>query len=115
MRDQTVCCVLGVAFVTNVTEPAARGERRKPTKCRHGSACCRQTPPAASAANYRLFMADSSPDDEAVVAENAALIVGRLVAKLDTVTQSIQQLVVAKIAELGGDPQLTQLLRDTVS
>jgi DNA-binding PucR family transcriptional regulator len=60
-------------------------------------------------------MADGSPDDEAVVAENAAVIVGRLVAKLDTVTQSIQQLVVAKIAELGGDPQLTQLLRDTVS
>jgi DNA-binding PucR family transcriptional regulator len=60
-------------------------------------------------------MADGSSDDEAVVAENAAVIVGRLVAKLDEVTQSIQQLVVAKIAELGGDPQLTQLLRDTVS
>jgi len=60
-------------------------------------------------------MADGSPDDDAVVAENAALIVGRLAAKLDEVTRSIQQLLVAKIAELGGDPQLTQLLRDTVS
>jgi hypothetical protein len=60
-------------------------------------------------------MADGSPDDEAVVAENAALIVGRLAAKLDEVTQSIQQLLVTKIAELGGDPQLIQLLRDTVS
>jgi hypothetical protein len=60
-------------------------------------------------------MADGSPDDEAVVAENAALIVGRLTAKLDELTLSIQQLLVAKIAELGGDTQLTQLLRDTVA
>jgi hypothetical protein len=56
-------------------------------------------------------MADGSPDDDAVVTENAALIVGRLAAKLDEVTRSIQQLLVTKIAELGGDPQLTQLLR----
>jgi hypothetical protein len=72
-------------------------------------------PPVVSAANYRLFMADGRPDDETVVAENAALIVSRLAAKLDEMTQSIQQLLVTKIAELGGDPQLTQLLRDTVS
>ena len=60
-------------------------------------------------------MADGSPDDEAVVAENAALIVGRLAAKLGELTQSIQQLLVTKIAELRGDPQLIQLLLDTVS
>jgi DNA-binding PucR family transcriptional regulator len=99
----------------NVTEPAVRGERRKPTECRHGFVCYRQMPPAASAANYRLCMADGSPDDEAVVGKNAALIVGRLSAKLGELTESIQQLLVTKIADLGGDPQLTQLLRDTVS
>jgi hypothetical protein len=60
-------------------------------------------------------MADGSSDDEAVVAENAALIVSRLAAKLGELTQSIQQLLVTKIAELGGDAQLVQLLRDTVS
>ena len=60
-------------------------------------------------------MANGSPDDEAVVAENAALIVSRLAAKLGELTQSIQQLLVTKIAELGGDAQLVQLLRDTVS
>jgi hypothetical protein len=67
------------------------------------------------AANYCLVMADGIPDDEAIVAENAALIVSRLAAKLDELTQSIQQLLVTTIAELGGDPQLVQLLRDTVS
>ena len=72
-------------------------------------------PPAAWAANYRLFMANGPPDDDAVVGKNAALIVSRLAAKLDEVTESIQQLLIMKIAELRGDPQLTQLLRDTVS
>ena len=57
----------------------------------------------------------AAPTTTVVVAENAALIVSRLAAKLDEVTESIQQLLVTKIAELGGDPQLTQLLRDTVS
>lgn len=111
----TVCWIAGVPFVVNVTETDFCGERRKPTKCWQGFVCYRQTPSAASSPNYRLFMADPPPDDDAVVGKNAALIVGRLSAKLDEVTGRIQQLLVTEIAELGGDPQLTQLLRETVS
>jgi hypothetical protein len=59
-------------------------------------------------------MADGGRDDE-VIAKSAAVVVGRLDAKLGELTRSIQHLVVSEIEELRGDVQLVQLLRDTVS
>lgn len=60
-------------------------------------------------------MADSSREDDAIVAKTAAEITDRIYDKLGEVTQSIQQLLVAEISELRGDAQLLQLLHDTVA
>jgi hypothetical protein len=60
-------------------------------------------------------MADSSGADDAAVAKAAAAIVSNLENRLDDMTRSIQELLVTEIAELRGDTQLLQLLRDTVS
>lgn len=70
--------------------------------------------PISTNANYGFFMVDGSGDDE-LIAKSAAMVVGRLDAKLAEVTRSIQQLLVSEIEELRGDVQLVQLLRDTVS
>jgi DNA-binding PucR family transcriptional regulator len=53
-------------------------------------------------------------DEATVVAESAAAIVGRLDQRMAEVTGSIQQMLVTEIADLRGDPQLLQLLRDSV-
>lgn len=53
--------------------------------------------------------------DERTVAEAAAVIVGRLAARLDEVTRVTQERVISEISELRGDAQLLQLLRDTVA
>lgn len=53
--------------------------------------------------------------DERTVAAAAATIVGRLVGRLDEVTQATQERVISEISELRGDAQLLQLLRDTVA
>ena len=58
-------------------------------------------------------MVDRNCEHEAVAAASAA-IVGRLSEQLGEVTRSIQQFVVSEIAELRGDPQLLELLRDSV-
>ncbi len=60
-------------------------------------------------------MADSRGADDAVVAKAAATIISRLEDQLDDTTRSTQDYLVTEIAELRGDPQLLQLLRDTVS
>jgi len=110
--DPSTCRLLHirVAFVVNVTKPASPRLRGKSTKCWATDVRYRQTPRA----NYGLFMAGDRGDD-ALIDKSAAVIVGRLDTKLAKVTGSIQQLLVAKIEELRGDPQLVQLLRDTVS
>lgn len=59
-------------------------------------------------------MVDRGRSEDAI-AENAAVITGRLGDKLADITSSIQQLLVADISELRGDEQLQQLLRDTVA
>ena len=46
--------------------------------------------------------------------ESAAAIVGRLDQRMAELTGSIQQIVVTEIAELRGDAQLVQLLRDSI-
>jgi DNA-binding PucR family transcriptional regulator len=53
--------------------------------------------------------------DDAVVARAAATIVSSLEDRVDDITRSTQELLVAEIAELRGDTLLLQLLRDTVS
>jgi DNA-binding PucR family transcriptional regulator len=53
-------------------------------------------------------------DEATVVAESAAAIVGRLDQRMAEVTGSMQQMLVTEIAELRGDAQLLQLLRDSV-
>ena len=59
-------------------------------------------------------MANRDSREDAIV-KNAALITSRLGDKLEDITSSIQQLLVADISELRGDEQLLQLLRDTVT
>ena len=59
-------------------------------------------------------MAVLGQEDAAVVAESAAAIVGRLDQRMAELTASIQQIVVTEIAELRGDAQLVQLLRDSI-
>ena len=59
-------------------------------------------------------MAVLGQDDAAVVAESAAAIVGRLDERMAELTASIKQHVVTEIAELRGDAQLVQLLRDSI-
>jgi hypothetical protein len=63
---------------------------------------------------YGLDMADRALTNDALV-KYAAAITSRLGDKLDGITSSIQQLLVAEISELRGDEQLQQLLRDTVA
>ena len=59
-------------------------------------------------------MVEAGHDDATVVARSAAAIVSRLDQRLAEVTASIQQMLVTEIAELRGDAQLLQLLRDSV-
>src|SRR3954463_3803150 len=59
-------------------------------------------------------MAATGRDDAAVVGQSAAAIVGRLNQRMADLTGSIHQHVVAEIAELRGDAQLLQLLRDSI-
>jgi hypothetical protein len=59
-------------------------------------------------------MADAGYQDAAVVARSAAAIVSRLDQRMAEVTGSIQQMLVTEIADLRGDAQLLQLLRDSV-
>jgi DNA-binding PucR family transcriptional regulator len=61
-----------------------------------------------------LFVTDGGSREDAIV-KTAAVITSRLGDKLDDITSSVQQLLVADISELRGDEQLLQLLRDTVS
>jgi PucR C-terminal helix-turn-helix domain/GGDEF-like domain len=60
-------------------------------------------------------MAEAGDADGAVVAESAAAVVGRLDQRMAELTASIQRTVVAEIAELRGDAQLLQLLRDSIA
>jgi DNA-binding PucR family transcriptional regulator len=53
--------------------------------------------------------------DDTVVAKAAATIVSGMEDQLNDITRSTQEWLVAEIAELRGDTQLLQLLRDTVS
>ena len=59
-------------------------------------------------------MAVVGQDDAAVVGRCAAEIVGRLDQRMAELTGSIHQFLVAEIAELRGDAQLLQLLRDSI-
>jgi DNA-binding PucR family transcriptional regulator len=59
-------------------------------------------------------MVEAGNDDAAVVARSVAAIVSQLDQRLAEVTASIQQTLVTEIAELRGDAQLLQLLRDSV-
>jgi DNA-binding PucR family transcriptional regulator len=59
-------------------------------------------------------MAEVGRQDAALVAQSAGEIVGRLDQRMVEVTGSIQQMLVTEIAELRGDAQLLQLLRDSV-
>ncbi len=59
-------------------------------------------------------MAVVGRDEATVVAESAAAIVSRLDQRMAELTGSIQQTLVTEIAELRGDAQLLQLLRDSV-
>ena len=59
-------------------------------------------------------MAVLGRDEDTVVAESAATIVSRLDQRMAELTGSIQQILVTEIAELRGDTQLLQLLRDSV-
>jgi GGDEF-like domain/PucR C-terminal helix-turn-helix domain len=59
-------------------------------------------------------MALVGQDDATVVAQSAAVIVGRLDQRMAELTGSIHQFLVAEIAELRGDAQLLQLLRDSI-
>src|SRR5690625_4225038 len=56
---------------------------------------------------------DGAPDGTAV-AQHAAAVVERLTGRLAAVSDDIQRLVVGEVAELRGDAQLVQLLRETV-
>jgi DNA-binding PucR family transcriptional regulator len=59
-------------------------------------------------------MAEAGHADAAVVAESAAAIVGRLDRRMAELTGSIHQILCSEIAELRGDAQLLQLLRDSI-
>src|SRR5258705_12301342 len=59
-------------------------------------------------------MAVVGQDDATVVAQSAAAIVGRLDQRMAELTGSILETLVAEIAELRGDAQLLQLLRDSI-
>jgi hypothetical protein len=53
--------------------------------------------------------------DDGAIAKAAAMIVSNLEDQVDDITRATQDLLVTEIAELRGDTQLLQLLRDTVS
>jgi hypothetical protein len=59
-------------------------------------------------------MAKAGHDDAAVAARSAAAIVGRLDQRMAELTGSMLQMLVTEIAELRGDAQLVQLLRDSI-
>jgi DNA-binding PucR family transcriptional regulator len=59
-------------------------------------------------------MAKAGHDDAAVIGRCAAEIVGRLDQRMAELTGSIQDIVVTEIAELAGDAQMVQLLRDSI-
>jgi hypothetical protein len=59
-------------------------------------------------------MAEAGHADPVVVAQCAAAVVGRLDQRMAELTGSIQEIVVTEIAELHGDAQLVQLLRDSI-
>jgi DNA-binding PucR family transcriptional regulator len=59
-------------------------------------------------------MAEAGNEDAAVVAQSAAAVVSRLDQRMAEVTGSIQQMLVTEIADMRGDAQLLQLLRDSV-
>jgi DNA-binding PucR family transcriptional regulator len=59
-------------------------------------------------------MAGKSGVDEAVVAQAAVVVTGRLVDKLPVITKTVQQSLIAAISELRDEEQLQQLLLDTV-
>ena len=60
-------------------------------------------------------MAQQNRDYSALVAESAAAIIDRLTDRLAEVTRLTQQILIRDIAELPGDAQLQQLLRDNVA
>jgi hypothetical protein len=55
-----------------------------------------------------------SREEAATVGKNAAVIIERLAGRLDEVTASVRQYLVAEIEELKGDAQLPELLRDSI-
>ncbi len=59
-------------------------------------------------------MAKAGHDDAAVIGRCAAEIVGRLDLRMAELTGSMHQFLVTEIAELRGDAQLLQLLRDSI-
>ncbi|WP_099184719.1 MULTISPECIES: helix-turn-helix domain-containing protein [Mycobacterium] len=59
-------------------------------------------------------MAGRCPEDEALVAESTALIVGRLDDKLADITRSLQEVLVSELPEIGGDGELLALVHDSV-
>ncbi|WP_370070455.1 PucR family transcriptional regulator [Mycobacterium sp. MAA66] len=59
-------------------------------------------------------MAEIGADDGGAIGRAAVEIIARLDARLPDITKSVQQLVMADIAELRGEEQLQQLLADTV-
>src|SRR6187200_1534002 len=59
-------------------------------------------------------MTEAGHQDAPVVARSAAAIVSRLDQRMAEVTGAIQQMLVTEIAELRGDAQLLQLLRDSI-
>lgn len=107
----------GVVFVVDATETGGAKRCREPTNHPAVPVRHRQLPAnwasSIPAGDYGLVM--SGARDGEVVAGAAATIIGRLNDNLGEITRGIQQLVVTEIAELRGDAQLLQLLRDTVS
>ena len=60
------------------------------------------------------MVARAGHDDAADVGRSAAEIVGRLDVRTAELTGAMQRMLVAEIAEMRGDAQLQQLLRDSV-
>jgi len=58
-------------------------------------------------------MGERTRDDEALVAETAALIIGRLDDKRPEITRSVQELLVSEISEISADGELLQLVYDS--
>jgi DNA-binding PucR family transcriptional regulator len=59
-------------------------------------------------------MAKAHSDDAAIITRSAAAVVNRLGERLAAVTGFVQQTLLAEMPELRGDPQLLQLMRDSV-